>query len=91
MRIRLMDALNAGCTGRQTLTSLLGTTPQNVSKHLDVLCQAGLVSKHLESGRTEFEMVDWAGWWLVERAAESLGDLDVIGSYRPTGRSGSTA
>jgi DNA-binding transcriptional ArsR family regulator len=89
MRIRLMEMLNEGSASRERLTAYLGTSPQNVSNHLRTLHRAGLVRKQRHgAGRVEFEMVDWAGWWLVERAAESLAELD--GRYRPMGRSEST-
>ena len=45
MRIRLLDALRDGPLTVNELTEALGATQQNVSKHLGVLAQAGIVAR----------------------------------------------
>jgi DNA-binding transcriptional ArsR family regulator len=45
MRIKLLDALRDGDMTVGELTERLGASQQNVSKHLGVLHQAGLVSR----------------------------------------------
>jgi DNA-binding transcriptional ArsR family regulator len=45
MRIRLLDALRDGPLTVNQLAERLATTQQNVSKHLGVLAQAGLVGR----------------------------------------------
>lgn len=72
MRIRLIEALNEGVATRQSLRARLGTSPQNVSKHLGVLHQAGVVSRRRDGGRIEYRLSDWTGWWMVRRVAESI-------------------
>lgn len=72
MRIRLIDALNEGAATRQSLRARLGTSPQNVSKHLGILHQAGIVSRRRDGGRIEYGLSDWTGLWMVRRVAESI-------------------
>jgi DNA-binding transcriptional ArsR family regulator len=43
-RIRLLDRLREGEASVLELSDLIGTSPQNVSKHLGVLQQAGIVA-----------------------------------------------
>ena len=45
MRIRLLDRLRDGAATVQELTEATGASQQNVSKHLGVLLQAGIVSR----------------------------------------------
>jgi DNA-binding transcriptional ArsR family regulator len=63
-RIRLMEILNSGSGSVQGLAAQLSTTHQNVSKHLNVLRQAGIVSRRKVKNRVEHELIDWsAGGW----------------------------
>jgi len=71
-RIRLMDLLDDGDATVQELAERLGTTHQNVSKHLGVLSQAGIVSRRREGTSVRYALVDWTGWWLVEQIATSV-------------------
>jgi DNA-binding transcriptional ArsR family regulator len=48
MRIRLLDALRDGPLTVNELTRAVGASQQNVSKHLGVLAQAGLVGREKE-------------------------------------------
>lgn len=70
-RIRLIEILNAGSSTVQGLAARLGTTYQNTSKHLGVLHEGGIVSRSMVEGRIHYDLVDWAGWWLVEQVAQS--------------------
>ena len=47
MRIRLLDALRDGPLTVNQLTEMLGASQQNVSKHIGVLAQAGIVGREL--------------------------------------------
>lgn len=92
MRIRLIGALNEGAATRQSLRARLGTSPQNVSKHLAILHQAGMVSRRRDGGRIEYDLSDWTGWWMVRRVAESIavhldGQREILA---PLGRDGSS-
>jgi DNA-binding transcriptional ArsR family regulator len=78
-RIRLMGMLDQGDAGVQELAARLGTTHQNVSRHLGVLHQAGMVSRRREGTGVRYSLVDWTGWWLVEQIGASvLSRLDEL-------------
>jgi DNA-binding transcriptional ArsR family regulator len=78
-RIRLMGMLDQGDAGVQELATRLGTTHQNVSRHLGVLHQAGMVSRRREGTGVRYSLVDWTGWWLVEQIGASvLSRLDEL-------------
>ncbi len=84
-RIRIMGLLNEGDATVQELTDQLMTTHQNVSKHLGVLYQAGMVSRRKDGISVRYALVDWTGWWLVEQMATSVADrLDELqGLFAP--------
>jgi DNA-binding transcriptional ArsR family regulator len=71
-RIRIMGLLNEGEATVQELTDRLATTHQNVSKHLGVLYQSGMVSRRKEGNCVRYALVDWTGWWLVEQIGASV-------------------
>lgn len=78
-RIRILGLLNEGDSTVQELTDRLMTTHQNVSKHLGVLYQAGMVSRRKDGISVRYALVDWTGWWLVEQMATSVADrLDEL-------------
>jgi DNA-binding transcriptional ArsR family regulator len=57
----------------------LGTTHQNVSRHLGVLYQAGMVSRRRDRTGLRYSLVEWTGWWLVEQIGASvLSQLDEL-------------
>ena len=58
MRIRLLDRLREGEASVQALTDALGTTQQNVSKHLSVLHGAGIVTRRRDGTRTLYAIAD---------------------------------
>jgi DNA-binding transcriptional ArsR family regulator len=75
-RIRLMELLDEGAGSVGGLAAGLGMTRQSVSWHLNVLHQAGIVSRRKEGSWVQYELADWTGWWLVEQVAVSAaGDL----------------
>jgi DNA-binding transcriptional ArsR family regulator len=79
MRIRLMALLDQEDAGVQELAARLGTTHQNVSRHLGVLYQAGMVSRRRDRTGVRYSLVDWTGWWLVEQIGASvLSQLDEL-------------
>jgi DNA-binding transcriptional ArsR family regulator len=84
-RIRILGLLNEGDATVQELTDRLMTTHQNVSKHLGVLYQAGMVSRRKDRISVRYALVDWTGWWLVEQMASSVADrLDELqGLFAP--------
>ena len=87
-RIRILGLLNERQRSVQELADHLATTHQNVSKHLSVLHQCGMVSRHREGSTVVYELVDWTGWWLIEQIAQSLEHEadELSGLLRPTDR-----
>lgn len=73
-RIRLLELLNRREANVQQLADVLGTTRQNVSKHLNVLYQAGVLSRRKVDSSVRYALVDWTGWWLVEQVSAALVD-----------------
>ena len=73
LRIRLLDALRDGGKTVGELTELLGASQQNVSKHLAVLHQAGLIDRSKQGTFVRYAITDD---WVFE-----LCDL-VCGSLR---------
>lgn len=72
-RIRLMELLDAQPEATvQELTDRLTTTHQNVSKHLAVLYQAGLVRRRKDGTTVRYRLVDWVGWWVITQLATSV-------------------
>ena len=79
MRIRILDRLRSGEANVHELAGLLGTTPQNVSKHLGVLAREGIVAKRKEGNFAYYRVADEGIWELchlvcsgVERRLEAL-------------------
>lgn len=84
MRIKLLDRLRDGPATVGDLQAATGATQQNVSKHLGILWQAGLVTRHKEGTRTRYEIADPGVFELCEQVCgglrRRLGDLeDALG------------
>lgn len=82
MRIKLLDRLRGGEATVQELAALLGTTPQNISKHLGVLAQGGVVGRRKRGNHAYYRVVDDSIWELchlvcggVERRLGELQEL----------------
>ena len=58
MRIRLLDALRGGPLTINELTEALGASQQNVSKHIGVLAQAGIVARERDGTRVRCSIAD---------------------------------
>ena len=58
MRIKLLDRLRNGAATVYELTEALGASQQNVSKHLSVLLQAGMVSRTKLGTSARYEIAD---------------------------------
>jgi DNA-binding transcriptional ArsR family regulator len=71
-RIRLLGLLDEGEATVQQLTDRMQTTHQNVSKHLGVLYQAGMVSRRKQGNSVVYALIDWTGWWLIEQIASCI-------------------
>ncbi len=66
MRIRLLDRLRDGEASVGELAEVLGSSQQNVSKHLGALHQAGIVGRRKEGNRVVYEIADPSVFALCE-------------------------
>ena len=71
-RIRILDHLREGEASVQDLTDALGSSQQNVSKHLGVLAQAGIVGRRREGNLSLHRIVDDSVFALCEQVCGSL-------------------
>ena len=82
MRIRLLDQMRDGSATVGELAEATGASQQNVSKHLGVLLDAGMVSRSREGIFARYEIADPILFDLCElvcgRFRQQLQDLDSI-------------
>ncbi len=82
MRIKLLDALRDGDSTVGELTDRLGASQQNVSKHLGVLHQAGIVSRTKQGTFVHYAIADEGVFALCEQVCgglrQQIKDLDQI-------------
>ena len=71
-RIKLLDRLREGEATVLELTELIGTTQQNVSKHLGVLQRAGIVARRKQGNFAYYRIVDEGVFDLCEAVCGSL-------------------
>ena len=86
-RIKLLDRLRGGEASVLQLTEEIGTTEQNVSKHLGVLHRTGIVSRRREGNFSYYSLADETILSLceqvcgaLERHVDSLGA--IVGAAR---------
>lgn len=72
MRIRILDHLRAGEASVAELTEALGTSQQNVSKHLGVLHEAGILSRRKQGTSTLYAIEDDTVLGLCEQVCGGL-------------------
>jgi DNA-binding transcriptional ArsR family regulator len=72
MRIKLLDQLRDGERSVGDLVEVLGATQQNVSKHLGVLHQAGIVSRRKDGNRVIYAIADDSVFALCETVCGGL-------------------
>jgi DNA-binding transcriptional ArsR family regulator len=81
-RIRVLDQLRDGPMTVNELTDALGATQQNVSKHLGVLAQAGIVGREKEGNRVRCFIADPTVFDLCEMVCGGLrrqvAELDAL-------------
>ncbi len=82
MRIKLLDRLRDSEASVQELAATVGTTQQNVSKHLGALAAAGVVGRRKEGNFVYYRVVDDSIWQLCHDVCGSverrLGELQDI-------------
>jgi DNA-binding transcriptional ArsR family regulator len=72
MRIRLLDRLRAGEATVSELTDAVRSTQQNVSRHLNVLAEAGILGRRREGNNVYYRIVDEGVLGLCEQVCGSL-------------------
>ena len=86
-RLRAMLALRGGELCLCQLVDLLGLAPSTVSRHLNILCEAGLVDRRREgrwayfrlAGRSAPPAARRAIRWVIDSLAE---DAEIVGDDR---------
>ena len=71
MRIRLLDRLRGGEATVGELSNDLGATQQNVSKHLAVLADAGMLGRRKDGNRVYYRIVDESVFALCEQVCDA--------------------
>jgi DNA-binding transcriptional ArsR family regulator len=71
-RIKLLDRLREGEATVRELTALVGTTQQNVSKHLNLLQHAGVVARRKQGNFAYYRIADETVYALCEAVCGSL-------------------
>jgi ArsR family transcriptional regulator len=71
-RIKLLDRLREGETTVLELTALVGTTQQNVSKHLNLLQHAGIVTRRKQGNFSYYRIADATVYELCAAVCGSL-------------------
>ena len=71
-RIRLLDRLRDGEATVHELTAAVGTTEQNVSKHLGVLLRTGIVARRKHGTFSYYSIADEDVFVLCEHVCGSL-------------------
>jgi DNA-binding transcriptional ArsR family regulator len=72
MRIRLLDRLRDGEATVGELSEAIGASQQNVSKHLTMLADAGILGRRKEGNRVYYRIVDEGVLALCEQVCGSL-------------------
>jgi DNA-binding transcriptional ArsR family regulator len=71
-RIKLLDRLREGEATVLELTCLVGTTQQNVSKHLNLLQHAGIVARRKQGNFSYYRISDKTVYALCESVCGTL-------------------
>jgi len=82
MRIKLLDRLREGDATVGELRQALGASQQNVSKHLGILYDAGMVSRAKDGNHTRYSISDPGVFELCDQVCggvrRQLEELDAI-------------
>lgn len=65
-RIKILDHLRAGEASVQELAAAVGTTQQNVSKHLGALAANGVVGRRKQGNFVYYRVIDDTIWQLCQ-------------------------
>jgi DNA-binding transcriptional ArsR family regulator len=73
MRLRIIDRVRTGESGVGALAEELGTSQQNVSKHLQTLHAAGILSRRREGNSVLYSLADTG---MVEMCDQVCGSME---------------
>ena len=71
-RVKLLDRLHSGEASVQELAEAVGTTQQNVSKHLVALADAGILGRRKQGNFVYYRVIDDSIWQLCEDVCGSV-------------------
>jgi DNA-binding transcriptional ArsR family regulator len=71
-RIKLLDRLREGEASVLELTNLIGTSQQNVSKHLNLLQHAGILTRRKQGNFVYYRVADETVYTICEAVCGSL-------------------
>lgn len=71
-RVKLLDRLRSGEASVQELAAAVGTTQQNVSKHLVALAEAGVLDRRRQGNFVYYRVADESIWRLCEDVCGSV-------------------
>ena len=74
VRIKLLDRLHEGEASVIELTQVTNTTQQNVSKHVGILANAGIVSRRKQGNFSYYRIADPSVFVLCEVVCGALHD-----------------
>ena len=81
-RIRLLDTLREGPATVGELQRAVGSSQQNVSRHLGVLLSGGILRRHREGNLARYEIADEAVFELCEQVCGGIqrrvAELDAV-------------
>lgn len=72
MRLRIIDRLRAGEAGVGELADQLGTSQQNVSKHLQTLHAGGILARRREGNSVIYSLADQSMVEMCDRVCGSM-------------------
>lgn len=72
MRIRVLDRLRSGEASVGELVAALGTSQQNVSKHLTTLHRAGILARRKDGNRVLYSIADQSVLELCEHVCGGI-------------------
>ena len=71
-RVKLLDRLHEGEASVQELAEAVGTTQQNVSKHLVALADAGILGRRKQGNFVYYRVADESIWRLCDDVCGSV-------------------
>jgi DNA-binding transcriptional ArsR family regulator len=72
LRIRILAFLEQREASVSELTDELGTSPQNISRHLNILYRSGVVTRHRDGLRVYYALMDYSACLIVGQAIASI-------------------